>query len=177
MAATKRGTPLSHAHSTLGYQSVHRVKNDHRTAPPAFLRKGLLQLGRVLNAPFRYCQQSQCCAPMAKGRPLGLPWSLGRFCSTSAIKALCTGANLASVHVCTCKVAAGQQACGTAAAAGCGARGSAGVPHPGGALPPDLAGLAPRSTAWPARGNFLRTLGQPPLCSCLCSSAGLLSTS
>ena len=53
MAATERGMPLSHAHSKLDYTSVHRVKNDHRTSPPAFLRKGLLQLGRVLNAPFR----------------------------------------------------------------------------------------------------------------------------
>ena len=90
VAANERGTPKSHAHSALGYQSVHRVKNDHRTAPPAFLRKGLLQLGRVLNAPFRYRQQSHCCAPMAKGHPLGLPRSLGRFRSSSATKGLHT---------------------------------------------------------------------------------------
>ena len=108
----------------------------------------------------------------AKGHPLGLPWLLlVRFCSSIAIKGLRTGANLASVRCRICKVAAGQQARGAAAAAGCGARTGAGVPHPGGALPSDLARLAPRCTGWPACGELNCKLDQPPLCSLLCSAS------
>jgi hypothetical protein len=51
--AAEHAMPSPNEHSTLDYQSVHRITNEQRPMPPAFLRRGLLQLGRMLNAPFR----------------------------------------------------------------------------------------------------------------------------
>lgn len=134
------------------YQPVRHSKHDHQLPmPPAFMQRGLLQLGRFLNAPFRSAsrksllQTKNCHAPSClalTGVQVTIVCALAKVPDTSC-------------HRVGFQVAAGWQARGAAAAAGC-RRGGADVPHPGGALPRRqprfegccCAGRPPRGEPW-----------------------------